>query len=244
MKELYFKFDANTEKFTTSPHDYVNSFIQKIVKKHDQFSEYSVSQLQGGKLDENGLIQFPNGAVLVFRSANDMIYREVNTNLYQTRDVLTIQTMKLKEISTRFMSFNDDVILIDRLALKNENDKYITYKNYQDLNDFVELLTNHCKRKLKHYNISTHDIDTFKIIPVKVNDGDWSTSYVKIHETKNKKQGFVTSNIKVKIEGEKHIKRILIKNGFGMLTGYGCGFAKQYNTILNIKEINNSNNLK
>lgn len=242
MKELYFKFGANTKKFTTSPHDYVNGFIQKIIQQHNQFSEYSVSQLQGGILDENGLIQYPNGAVLVLRSANDMIYQEVIKNINQTQDVLTIQTMQLKEISTRFMSFNQDEISIDRLALKNENDKLITYKDYTNLNDFVNLLTNHCKTKLKHYNLSPEDIETLKIIPINVNR--WKTCYVKIHETKNKKQGFITSNIRVKIEGEKQVKRILLKNGFGVLTGYGCGFAKQYNTILNIKEINNSNNLK
>ena len=241
--ELYFKFNKNKDVITKNLHDKVNGFIQNIVNKerHDGFSEYSVSQLQGGYFDGKN-IQYPKGAVLVFRTHNNEILNRVLTNCrtYKQED-LRIHDMPLIEISQKFITLKEgDELLIQRLALKDKmKDILITCNDYDNKDEYIDLLTEHCKSKLKHYvetsELTEEQVSSILIKPFK--SEYWKTSQVSFHQ---ESQSFPTSNIKITLEGDIDAKMILIQNGFGISTGYGCGSVKiGKNTVNNIKNLLN-----
>lgn len=217
---------GNTVPFKCCVHDSVDGFIRHLLDKEDnQYSDYSVSQLHGGTLDKNKIMQYYDGAYLWIRTNNEVIIEKLKSK-FLNYEGLSIQTMKVKNITEEDFQLYDgyDIIRIDNLYLRDKNTHKVILQDSMNPDDYTEILRNHSIKKLKHYGVDNLELQFFDILPF--HPENWKNKFIKHH---NNTKIQPTSNIMIRLYGSQEVKKIIINAGFGQATGYGCGFAKVKN---------------
>lgn len=199
----------------------LNSFIHRCIgennKYHDKFSDYSISSLQGGKLnDDKKTLYFKNNPYIVISSENINFLSEIMMGIQFKNEKLF--DMKVSNIipcgEYNVNPFFDKIITISPILLKNKNNRKLTIKDDEWLDKLIE----NCKSKLKYLGIID---DTFNI--EFRNKEKAKTKSIYVGETFNP-----SSLVSLKVYGKKKTRIALYNLGLGNSTGSGFGSIEVY----------------
>lgn len=218
---IILNFSKNTELVPFTTQEKVNTYIHDLLgrnnKYHDTFSEYAISSLQGSVSTSEGL-NFPNGGK-IFISTDDMEFLNLlftNINKEEFKDL----GWGMKFINSEFKDFNvndycDKVQTICPILLNDSTTKKsITFNDEQ----FIEELEKNCRKKLSHY-FDDKKLSTFKIEINKVENA--KVKKILVHNVLN-----ICSSIRLRVVGDKEVRKKLYTLGFGKSTGCGFGSVK------------------
>lgn len=222
--KLIIEFTPNTEPvpFVTNP--LVSSWFHETLgsnnKYHGEKSNYSISTLQGGKMCKNGdktYLNFENGGYIIFSTLNSDMYVELLDKLHRNKYLgygMTYNGYSFKDfnLSPRFDKVKTNSELL--LCTKDNNKKDI-YLNVKDHPEFLEILIEKTKNKLKEY-LSEDDFKGFNIELINPDKANrkWVALPTVVH---------CTSMVRMKIYGTKKLRTVLYLIGIGKSTGYGFG---------------------
>ena len=184
---------------------------------HDTFSNYCISSLQGGKLnDDKKTLNFNETKPHFFISGNDeFIGMAINAF---SKSSASFFGMKYESIDV-FEDFQlsdtfDHIVTISPILLKNKEGKKITVKD----ENFLALLQENCVKKLSHMGIED---PSFKIEIVNADKA--KAKCIWVGDIFNP-----CSNVRLKVFGKANTRRKLYNVGFGGSTGSGFGSVKIY----------------
>lgn len=210
-------FSDNKTPFQFSVNSEVNSFIHTCIgennKFHGNFSNYCISTMQGGKMEKDGTINFPNGGVVYVSSVDDtFINRLLIGILKEPRYVGDMRCCNVDIADYNVMGEYDIIRCISPILLR-KNNKFITYQN----ENFINALLEQSKSKLLKLGFNEEKVNTLSIIPFHFENG-------KIKKVTIKKDLFmIASQVMLIIKGESEIRKKLYELGLGSSTGYGFG---------------------
>ena len=200
---------------------YLNGFIHESFGEnnpyHDSFSNYSISSLQGGKLNgDKKTLNFKNENPHFFISGNDdFIIFAINAF---TKSQSSMFGMKYDSIGVfddfKLNKYFDDVITISPIIIKNDKNWKITIKD----DDFLNYLIKNCQQKLLHEGIVDNTFNIEIINPHKA-----KTKCIWVGNVFNP-----CSNVRLRIYGKKETRNLLYNMGLGGSTGSGFGCVKIY----------------
>lgn len=199
----------------------LNGFIHESFGKnnpyHNSFSDYSISSLQGGKLNgDKKTLSFNSEKPHFFISGNDDFLKFAVTAFVMSK--ASMFGMKFDSVGAfddfKLNTYFDDIITISPIIVKNNEKKKITVND----SEFLECLTLNCQHKLLHAGI---DDPTFKM------------EIINPHKSKSKCVwvGNVfnpCSNVRLRVYGKKKTRETLYNMGMGGSTGSGFGSVKIY----------------
>lgn len=221
MGRIKINLTAPTAVVPVNNQHFLNGFIHESFGNnnpyHDSFSNYSISSLQGGKLNEDKkTLNFKDSNPYFFVSGNeDFLIFAVNAFITSKASMFG---MKFESVGA-FDNFDikkyfDDVITISPIIVKNSDNRKIT------VNDelFLPCLYKNCLDKLSH---------------VGINDPTFKLEIINPHKAKSKCVwvGNVfnpCSNVRLRVYGKKKTRETLYNMGFGGSTGSGFGSIKIY----------------
>lgn len=201
----------------------LNGFIHESFGKenpyHNSFSNYSISSLQGGKLNsDKKTLNFANEKPHFFISGdNDFLVYAVNAFITTKASMFG---MKFESVGAfddfKLNKYFDDIITISPIIVKNKQNRKITVAD----NDFLDCLILNCKQKLLYSGIED---PTFKM------------EIINPHKSKSKCiwVGNVfnhCSNVRLRVYGKKKTRETLYNMGLGGSTGSGFGSVKIYSS--------------
>ena len=233
VMRIRINFNPTDEVFFRTPtQNFVNGFVHRMLGKansyHDRFNEYSVSNLFGGVLTEKGMT-YPNGGHFYLSSVNDTLMMTFLSNLSSTEDgrisTMTYKSFDIVEFVPNGLNGNAegirckysyDIIHVNNIFFKTKDRKYILF----DDDDFITLLTKHCKDKLSKLGqgFSDRDIEGLVIKPFHFENGKR-----KFFKLKNELNAIPTSSVMLYVTGNPNMRKKLYEMGFGLSTG--CGFG-------------------
>lgn len=199
--------------------DAQNSFLHKILGSnniyHDIFSEYSVSSLQGGKLDKStGNLIFSESPYIYVSSLNYFFLNNLLNPLNSTNETLCGMTVNDYSIDDfKVNKFFDKILTISPILLKNKENRSITFKD----NEWLSLLKDNCIKKLEKLGIYDNTFD------IEIRNA---------HKAKTKKiqvsnNAFaISSMISLIVYGKQETRYSLYCLGLGKSTGSGFGAIK------------------
>jgi len=217
------KFTKPTELVNSNTQELVNSFIHKLLGNnnsyHDSKSNYTISNLKGGKLDkETNTLTFKKNPYIVI-SSNDIVFiNKIITGLFQTKTLgYGMNVENLLPIMESYNNGWDRFNTLDPIHIKECIDgtkirKHITIND----NDFKEKLTKHIINKFTKIN---PDLD-FSDFKLEIGKGKVKKVYV----------GDVwnfASSVQLSIYSNKEVKEHLYNYGIGQSTGSGFGTIYQ-----------------
>lgn len=221
MGRLRINLTQPTANVPVNNQHYLNGFIHESFGEnnpyHDTFSNYSISSLQGGKLnDDRKTLNFLNDNPHFFISGNeDFLMFAINAFITSKASMFGMKFHSIGAFDDfKINKYFDDVITISPIIVKNSDNRKITV----DDNDFLNCLTLNCKKKLEYCGI----IDpTFKL------------EIVNLHKAKSKciwvNNVFnPCSNVRLRVYGKKKTRKTLYNMGLGGSTGSGFGSVKIY----------------
>lgn len=223
---LKINFAGSDKPFKKPTQEYVNRFINDLLgennKYHDKFSNYSISQLRGGQLNENKEMIYPNGGYLFISSQDQNFIGDIINSLFKL-DSIYLQNMKYigMDINPRKIMPEYDIVRIECLRLK-ENDKNITFEDI-GVENYIKKLQEHVKKKLLNNGYDNSQLKTLEILPF--HEENWKIKYLKMKTYTDKPVLNKTSNIMICLKGNKNIRKDILSLGFGLSTGCGCGFG-------------------
>lgn len=197
----------------------VNSFIHKILgnnnKFHDSSSNYSVSQLCGGKMnDDKQTLSFINSAFIIVSSQNMEFINKIIVGLLNNKDFgYGIEFKNISFIEEKFYDGWNHFFTLSPILIKERIDenkyKFVTVNDV----DYSEKLKQHILRKLKAID-STLILDDFELLL-----GDkYKVKKILVKNVINH-----ASVVKLSIKTNKKVAEILYNNGIGQSTGSGFG---------------------
>ena len=214
IAKIYFNI-PNTMIPINNQHE-MNSYIHRCLGKdnqyHDTFSNYSISSLQGGKFNGNGLVFNENPYIQVASNDMNFISKFVNGAQFGGHEVFDMKCIRVELCDFKVNDFYDKILTISPILLRDENDMKITFKNPQ----WIERLNDLCKKKLAHAGIVD---ETFKIElrqPEKA-----KVKVVWVGDTFN--HSTMTSLF---VYGKPKTRKTLYNLGLGGSTGSGFGSIK------------------
>ena len=196
---------------------FVNNILGNNNEYHGKTGQYCLSSLQGGKLntDKKTLSFSDNNPYFYFSSMNLDTITKFISNINNLSNNIKCMGMSISNIDViddfKVNNFFDNVITISPILLyNNDYSKKITFKTS---NNWVNLLIEQSKRKLKHYNI--YD-ETFNI------------EIVKPHKSKHKTIFYndifnPCTLTRLKIYGKKETRYTLYNLGLGASNAIGFG---------------------
>jgi len=198
----------------------INGFIHAILGKdnkwHDKFSTYSISSLQGGRLagDKKNLV-FPGEPCITVASENHEFISDLMLGLSTTTASAYGMTYKRVGVRDFKIGKNYDIIYTTSpILLIKDRWKLTIDKN--NVGAYVDALTEHCKKKLKHEGIVD---DTFEI---KIKYPEYAkTKCVWVGDIFN-----VCTICNMMVFGREKTRRTLYNLGLGGSTGSGFGSVK------------------
>lgn len=219
--------NQNVPKNTQSK---VNSFIHNAIGRnnqyHDSKSDYCISNLCGGKLNEDKLtLSFNNDSFIIVTSTNMEFINKLIVGLMNNRDFGY-------GISFKNVSFIDEVLYdgynhfftLTPVLIKGKEEtdpKYITIKNIDqdgkytiDNPEYTKRLKEHIINKFTKID-PTVDFNGFDIVI------DYPTSKVKSVIVKDIKNW--GSTMKMTVYGNKKLISLIYNFGLGQSTGSGFG---------------------
>ena len=200
---------------------FLNGFIHKVFGKnnnlHDSFSNYNISSLQGGKLnDDKKTLSFnESNPYILISGDNDFITFVIESFMKSDASMFGMK-YDYFDSSYDFVlhSYYDNVITVSPILLKNKDGRKITYKNENWLN----LLMYQCIKKLEYNGIYDPN---FKIEII--NEHKAKEKCVWVGDVFN-----VCSSIRLKVYGSKKTRTLIYNMGLGNSTGSGFGTIKIY----------------
>lgn len=201
----------------------LNGFIHESFGKnnpyHNTFSDYSISSLQGGKLNSDmKTLNFTNEKPHFFISGNnDFLMYAVNAFITSKASMFG---MKFDSVGAfddfKLNKYFDDIITISPIIVKNNENRKITVTDEK----FLDYLTLNCQQKLSHAGIKD---PTFKL------------EIINPHKAKSKCVWVGNifnpcSNVRLRVYGKKKTRETLYNMGLGGSTGSGFGSVKIYST--------------
>lgn len=210
-----------TESVPVNNQHFLNGFIfasfGKNCNKHDKFSDYNITSLQGGKLnDDKKTLSFPKSKPYFYISGNDEFIKfAVNAFVNSNASFFGMKFYNI-DVTNDFKvnEYFDHIVTISPIIVKNKNGKKISFKDSQ----WIENLTDNCKKKLEYLGI---------------NDPTFRLEIVNPHKAKEKciwvgNTFNICSNVRLKVHGYKRTRTILYNMGLGGSTGSGFGGIKIY----------------
>lgn len=201
----------------------MNGFIHKALGEgnpyHDTFSKYSVSSIQGGRINkESDMIVFDKFKPFFFVSSVDTVFLS-KLVVGLCNKSLSLFGMKVDNIERndfrpgktcdRILTMSP-IYLIDPSTIKRSTGKRrLTFKD--DI--WLDTLNTHCLNKLKHLGIED---DTFKIEMAEPEKARIRKIWVK--DVYN-----ITSKVFLDVKGKPETRAALYDMGLGGCTG--CGFG-------------------
>lgn len=218
---LKIKFESITSPFTKPSEDYIVGCVQTLFgeenKYHDSFSNYNVSGLLGGKVQDDGSMTYPDGCYFLFSSTDEELISKVVNNLFLKKTDLYLREASFEGFEMVFDDINRDYDIVNTISpiLLKKDKRYLTFND----EDFLEYLTLQCKKKLQYEGISDKEISKFSIEPFHFENGA-------VKYTKRKNYALPASNIMLLVKGSPKCRKIIYENGFGNSTGYCYGTIK------------------
>ena len=189
---------------------------------HDSFSNYAISPIIGSHYDkESGLIVFDEHPYIFVSSPNEKFMCELAMQISKAFNAY-MGAMKLSSIfETNFHVHEDyDIALtVGPILLKTKGDKIVTFQD----DNFEEILTNNCIQKLIKNGMDEGKAKTLKISLI--NKDKAKIKKVFVHKVTN-----ITSQVMLRISGDREARRMIYEMGLGKSTG--CGFG----TVVTLKK--------
>lgn len=213
------KFSKPTMDVPVNNQKELNSYIHKCLgannKFHDAFSDYCVSSLQGGKLDfSTGMLYFEDVPYILFTTNNQEFTVQFLNGIMKNENTLFGMHYDGFEFSDFEVSnYFDKVFLVSPLLLKIK-DKKISVKD----DNYLQLLKEHCIKKLAHNGIVDETFD----IEIR-NENKAKVKKIMVGDVFN-----ICSMVSFIIKGKKETRLKLYNLGLGTSTGSGFGFVKIY----------------
>lgn len=226
-------FNATDEVFNGTPtQNLVNGFVHRMLGKsnqyHDNFNEYSVSNLFGGVLTEKGMT-YPNGGYFYLSTVDDTLMttflsnlsslgnRTISTMTYKSFDIVEFIPNGLRgNAGERKHKYSYDIIHVNNIFFKTKEKEYIFFDDER----FITLLTEHCKAKLSKLEngFSKKDVEGLIIKPFHFENGKR-----KFFKLKKELNAIPTSSVMLYVSGNPNMRKKLYEMGLGLSTG--CGFG-------------------
>ena len=212
-------FDPNTKPIHNPLNKEVNGFINNVLgignEYHGKFSRYSVSSMQGGHMDKNGVLNFPNGGYVFVSSDSDEFISKFLRGISKKRNLLYVFDMKYKSMDIKDFKVNerfDLVRTISPILLSSKDKKVLTFQD----EEFISILTEKSKKKLIKCGYDKNLVDTLNMRLFHPENS--RTKMVQVGEQKN-----IASKIMLYVEGDKSVRKALYELGIGKCTGFGFG---------------------
>ena len=213
-------FNGSNKNFDDSIIGKINGFVNYCLgdnnEYHGKFSNYSVSSLQGGKMDKNGVLTFKDGAYLYISSLDAEFISKFMMKLLSSNQGIDDMTVKYFEIEKLIPHNNYDIVrTVSPILLtvsKDRNKRIVTIKD----DDFFDILSEQSKKKLLKEGFDVVKVNTLKIEPFHTEKA--KTKCVFIKDTPN-----IGSMIMAIVKGEPEIREALYTMGLGKSTGYCFG---------------------
>ena len=221
MGRLRINLTLPTSEVPVNNQHFLNGFIHESFGKanpyHDSFSNYSISSLQGGKLnDDKKTLNFHTETPHFFVSGDDEFLMFAVNAFIKTQ--ASIFGMKFDSIGSfdgfKLNKYFDDIVTISPIIVKNQDKRKITVQD----EEFLECLMLNCQKKLAHLGI---DDTSFKLEII--NPHKAKAKCVWVGDTFNP-----CSNVRLRVYGQPKTRETLYNMGLGGSTGSGFGSIKIY----------------
>lgn len=226
------EFTKPNQNIPINTQQYVNSFIHKCLGHnnpyHDKQSDYNISNLKGGKLNDDKLtIHFPNvNPYIIVSSENQEFMGKIIEGAHTINSFgFGMEFIDTTFISEEFINGWNHFFTLDPILLKELNSegktRYITIKDI----DFTNKLKNHIINKFSKIdpNLNLNDLQ--------IEIGHGKTKRITI---KNNEWAIGTS-VKVMIKTNKKVASKLYHYGLGQSTGSGFGTIYTTNYVNDYK---------
>lgn len=223
---LKLSFSSNIKPIGKPLNEEVNGFLNNILgegnKYHGTFSRYSVSSMQGGHMDKNGIINFPDGGYVFISSDDYEFIANVLKGLSSKQDDLYVFDMKYQSMVIDDFSVNEKFDLVRAISpvIISENGKFLTFKDEH----FFKYLTSKSIKKLINCGYDEKLANTLSIEPF--HPEKFKTKMVEIKGKKN-----IASRVMFFVTGDKTIRKAIYELGIGKCTGFGFGAVNINNKI-------------
>ena len=196
----------------------VNGFINRCLgennKYHGKFSNYCISSMQGGKMNKEGLIMFPDGAYIQVSSNDKDFINDLVSGIITNGDKLSIASLRYKNFDVNgFEPFEkfDIIRTISPLYLSNKG-RSLTFKD----DNFLEVLTEKSRKKLIHNGLSERKANTLSFTLFHPERA--KTKMIEIGKQRN-----ICSQVMLYVKGDKTARTMIYELGLGKCTGFGFG---------------------
>lgn len=197
---------------------YVNGFIHKCLgennKYHDSFSDYAISSVQGGKLN-NGKLTFNDNPYILISSENTEFINELMQGILTTNaDIEGIKFSRFDFSDYNIHDYYDKIVTLSPILIKDKSGMKLSFKDEK----FLEVLTSNCIKKLKHAGITDN---SFKIEIRNIEKA--KVKKIMVGDVFN-----ICSLISLIIYGKPKTRKTLYNMGIGNSCGCGFGTIKIY----------------
>lgn len=211
-------FDCNSKLFHKPLNEEVNGFLNNVLgdgnKYHGTFSRYSVSSMQGGRMDKDGVLNFPNGGYVFVSSDDSEFMVTLLKGLAAKQKNLYVLDMKYKGMELCDFKVNERFDLVRSISpiLISDGKKAVTFND----DNFFELVREKSIKKLIKCGYDEKLVNTLEINPF--HPEKYKTKMVEINGVKN-----IGSRVMFCISGDKTVRKALYELGIGKCTGFGFG---------------------
>jgi len=216
-----FNFSKNTEPVPVNNQSFLNGYIHKCLgennKYHDSKSDYSISILQGGRINkEDKTLNFNNGGYFTVTSNDNEFIQKLLLGVLTNPELFYgMRFSGVDYIEEKFHSGWNYFITLSPFIVK----EYVDKKNYC----FLTLDDSNFQTKLKTYLInkltkidSTLDLNDFDVI---VEDRPFNkVKKIVVKNVVNK-----ANHCQLNIHCNKKVAKLLYTIGIGQSTGSGFG---------------------
>ncbi len=211
-------FSKNTEPLMINNQELLNSYIHKCLgannEYHDAKSNYSISMLCGGKLNnDKKTLSFKNGGYIIVSSFDEVFINKLisgiltNINFTHGMKFKGIEPIEEKLVN----GWNHFSTLSPILLKSNDKKEFITITQ----SDFSKKMEKHIKNKVQKIN---PDLD---VSDLKININDHPNHKTKAIKVKNILN--IASKCNISIFTNKKVATLLYSIGLGQSTGSGFG---------------------
>lgn len=197
--------------------DMVNSFFHRMLgdgnRFHDTFSNYSLSNLMGGRITDGKLV-YDGEAYVILSTSDGGLLSLVMEKVFDIRS-MHMRDMKGKRVEM-LGDFEPnrryDIIRLTSPLLLSRDGRYLTFKD----EGFMEALNRNCKAKLRKSGFSDEAVSSVSVEPYKFENA--RTKAVLVHGAYS-----IASVVHLVVKGDSAARTALYNMGLGKSTGSGFG---------------------
>lgn len=197
----------------------VNGFINNVLgsnnKYHGTFSRYSVSSMQGGHMNKDGVLNFSKGGYVYVSSDDYEFIANILKGLSEKQDELVVLDMKYSSMEICDFVVNERFDLVrstSPILLSSKKKNVLTFTD----DEFIVILNEKSKKKLINCGYDEKLVNTLNMKLFHPENS--KTKMVQVGKQTN-----IGSKIMLYVEGDKKIRKALYELGLGKCTGFGFG---------------------